>query len=197
VKGYGIVGSPKKNGNVDLLVSRVLEGIKSRGAETEKVYLNDSDVMPCQSCSTDPYPRYCFFDDDMKLIYAALESCDIIVLGSPVYFDTVSAQTKLMIDRCNCLMPYVEQPDGTYKFERRIKKQKKGVFIAVAGKDQEFETIQTTVNGFFKWANIQLIETILYPHEGEFGCVRKDKEKMAHAFDVGVRILKDVMNSSQ
>ena len=56
-----------------------------------------------------------------------LESCDGIVLGSPVYFDTVSAQTKLMIDCCNCLMPYVEWADGTLEFERRIRKRNKGV----------------------------------------------------------------------
>ena len=90
MKVCGIVGSPKKNGNVDLLVSQVLKGASSQGAETEKLYLNDLDIKPCQSCGVDPYPRYCLFGDDMKLVYAALESCDIIVLGSPVYFDTVS-----------------------------------------------------------------------------------------------------------
>jgi multimeric flavodoxin WrbA len=50
----------------------------------------------------------------MKQIYDALETSDVIVLGSPVYFDTVSAQVKLMIDRSNCLMPYVRKADGTF-----------------------------------------------------------------------------------
>jgi len=71
----------------------------------QKIYLNDLHVKPCQSCGVDPHPKYCLFDDDMQLIYNALESNDVIVLGSPVYFDTVSAQVKLVIDRCNCLMP--------------------------------------------------------------------------------------------
>lgn len=190
MKVCGIVGSPKKKGNVDLLVSHVLKGAESQGAQTHKVYLNDLHMNPCQSCGTDPYPKYCRYDDDMALIYDALESCDAIVLGSPVYFDTVSAQTKLVIDRCNCLMPYVEQADGTFRFERRMLKRKKGVFIAVAGTDQEFDTIQTTVKGFFVWANIELVETILYPHEGGFGCVKEDKKRMKHAFEVGVRIAK-------
>lgn len=193
MKGSGIIGSPIKHGNVDLLVSQVLKGASSQGAKTHKIYLNDMRIKPCQSCGVDPYPKYCIFDDDMKEVYTALESCDAIVLGSPVYFDTVSAQTKLMIDRCNCLMPYIERADGTSGFERRTKKRKKGIFIAVAGTDQEFNTIQTTVKGFFNWANIELVETILYAHDdNELGGVKNDKEKMDQAFEVGVRIAKQL-----
>jgi len=157
----GIIGSPKKNGNVDQLVSQILKGAKSRGAKTHKIYLNDLSIKPCQSCGVDPYPKYCLFDDDMKEVYDALQSYDAMVLGSPVYFDTVSAQVKLMIDRCNCLMPYVKHADGTFGFERRIEKRKKGIFVAVAGTNQEFDTIQTTVRGFFSWANCELTETFL------------------------------------
>ena len=191
MKVCGIVGSPKKNGNVDLLVSQVLKGATSQGARTQKIYLNDLNIKPCQSCGVDPHPKYCLFDDDMKLIYDALESYDAIVLGSPVYFDTVSSQTKLMIDRSNCLLPYIKRPNGTYGFERRIDKRKRGVFITVAGTDQEFNTILTTVKGFFNWANIELIETILYAHDdNEVGSVRKNEERMARAFEIGVRIVK-------
>lgn len=179
-----------------MLVSQVLKGAASQGVETRKLYLNDLDIKPCQSCGVDPYPKHCLFDDDMKEIYALLEHCDAIVLGSPVYFDTVSAQTKLMIDRCNCLMPYVQKPDGTSGFERRIKKRKKGVFIAVAGPDQEFNTIQTSVKGFFNWANIELTETILYPNDSnELGGVKNNQELMNSAFEIGSRIVKTLLNS--
>jgi multimeric flavodoxin WrbA len=185
----GVIGSPKKNGNVDLLVSQVLKGASTQGAKTRKIYLNCLSIKPCQSCGVDPNPKYCLFEDDMKEIYSALETCDIIVLGSPVYFDTVSAQIKLMIDRCNCLMPHVERPDGTSGFERRVKKRKKGVFIAVAGVDQEFNTVLTTAKGFLNWANIELSETILYPHDdNELGGVKKDDRTMNRAFEVGARI---------
>jgi len=131
MKVCGIIGSPCKNGNVDLLVSQVLKGAASQGAKTCKIYLNSLKIKPCQSCGSDPYPKHCLFNDDMEQIYDALETSDIIVLGSPVYFDTVSAQVKLIIDRSNCLMPYVKKADGTSGFERRMKKQKKGIFIAI------------------------------------------------------------------
>ncbi len=190
MKVCGIIGSPKKNGNVDLLVSQVLKGASSQGAEIHKIYLNDLHIKPCQSCGVDPYPKYCLFDDDMKVVYDALQSCDATVLGSPVYFDTVSAQTKLMIDRCNCLMPYVKRSDGTFGFERRMKKLKKGVFIAVAGPEQEFNTIQTTVKGFLNWTNIELVETLLYPNNSnKLGGVKDNKKIMDQAFEIGVRIV--------
>jgi len=189
VRVCGIVGSPKKNGNVDTLVSEVLRGASSQGAETRKICLNDLQIQPCQSCGVDPRPKYCLFDDDMRTIYTMLQSCDAIVLGSPVYFDTVSAQTKLMIDRCNCLMPYVKRADGTFGFERRMKKRKKGVFIAVAGSDQEFNTIQATIKGFFNWANVKLVSTMLYSHDdSELGGAKSDKEEMREAFEIGAKL---------
>jgi multimeric flavodoxin WrbA len=193
LKVCGIVGSPCKNGNVDLLVSEVLKGAASEGAETCKLYLDDMSIRPCQSCGVDPYPQHCLFKDDMDGIYDALENSDAIVFGSPVYFDTVSAQSKLMIDRSNCLMPYVKKPDGTFGFERRIKRAKKGVFVVVSGKEQELGSILTTVKGFFIWTNIRLVETVTYPHDdNELGKVKTDTEKMRQAFDIGVRISEQV-----
>jgi multimeric flavodoxin WrbA len=190
VKVCGIIGSPRKGGNVDLLVSQVLKGANSQGAETYKIYLDDLAIKPCQSCGVDPNPKCCLFEDGMKMIYDALQCCDAIVLGSPVYFDTVSAQVKLMIDRSNCLMPYVKQSDGTFGFERRVKKRKKGVFIAVAGADQEFSAILTIVKGFFNWTNTELTDTILYPHEDdELGGVKKNNEKMNQAYETGIRLV--------
>jgi multimeric flavodoxin WrbA len=191
LKVCGIVGSPCKNGNVDLLVSEVLKGAASKGAETCKFYLNDMKIKPCQSCEVDPYPKHCLYTDDMEQIYDALENSDAIVLGSPVYFDTVSAQTKLMIDRSNCLMPYVKKADGTFGFDRRIKRLKKGVFVVVSGKEQELGSILTTVKGFFVWTNTEFVETISYPHDdNELGNVKKDTQKMRQAFDIGVQISK-------
>jgi len=185
----GLVGSPVKEGNVDLLVTRVLEGARSEGATTEKIYLNDLRIKPCQGCVEDPAPDYCLFDDDMEIVYRALDTCDVIVLGSPIYFDTVSAQTKLMIDRTNCLMPYVKREDGTYGFERRRKKRIRGVFIAVGGQDRDFTPMLTTIKGFFKWANIELVDKILYGQAAEErGAVKDDAKVMERAFELGARI---------
>jgi multimeric flavodoxin WrbA len=189
LKICGIVGSPRKNGNVDLVVSEILKGAASAGAETCKLYLNEMSIKPCQSCGVDPNPKHCLFKDDMEQIYDVLENSDAIVLGSPIYFDTVSAQVKLMIDRSNCLMPYVKKADGAFGFERRLKRRKRGVFVAVSGKDQELRTVLPTVKGFFNWTNTDLVETFSYAHDdNELGTIKKDWRKMKQAFDIGVKI---------
>ena len=188
MKVCGFVGSPVKKGNVDLLVSRVLEGAESEGADTQKIYLNDLKIKPCQGCLKDPDPEYCLFDDDMRMVYEALDMCDVIVLGSPIYFDTVSAQTKLIIDRSNCLNPYVQKEDGTHGFVRRKKRRNKGIFIAVGGQDRDHGPILATVKGFFRWANIDMVDKILYAGaEERRGAVGDEPEVMDRAFNIGAR----------
>jgi len=54
----GIVSSRNNNGNVDLLVSQVLKGAASQGAETHKPYLNDLNIKPCKRCGVNPYPLF-------------------------------------------------------------------------------------------------------------------------------------------
>jgi hypothetical protein len=94
-------------------------------------------------------------------------------------------------------MSIIKRPDGTYSFKRRIEKRKKGVFVAVAGPDQEFNTIQTTVKGFFNWANIELTETVLYQNDSnELGGVKNNQELMNRAFEIGSRMAKILLNSS-
>jgi multimeric flavodoxin WrbA len=191
MKITGFVGSPCKNGNVDLLVSQVLEGAATQGAETCKIYLNSLRIRPCQSCGIDPHPKHCLFDDDISQIFPALETSDVIVLGSPVYFDTVSAQVKLMIDRSNCLMPYAKKGDGANGFERRLKKQKKGIFVAVSGTDQDYKAILATIKGFFNWTNTTLAEIIYYAHDdNKLGGVKNNQAKMKQAFELGIKVSK-------
>jgi hypothetical protein len=93
-------------------------------------------------------------------------------------------------------MPYVERADGTLGFERRIKKRKRGVFVAVAGIDQELDTILTTVKGFFNWANIELNKAVFYRHDdNELGSVKNDKKTMNQAFEAGVQIAEQASRS--
>jgi len=127
----------------------------------------------------------------MNQIYDALETSDVIVLGSPVYFDTVSAQVKLMIDRSNCLVPYVKKADRTFEFERKLKKQKKGIFVVVSGTDQNYNAILASIKGFFNWTNTTLTETIYYAHDdNKLGSVKNDQAKMKQAFELGIKVSK-------
>lgn len=190
MKACGLVGSPINGGNVDRLVDRVLQGASSRGAIAGKLCLNDLSIQPCQSCGPRAQAGFCRFEDDMQQVYVALKESDIIVLGSPVYFDTVSAQTKLMIDRCNCLTALVGAGEGTLRFEQYPTSRKAGILVAVGGVGQDFGPIRETVAGFFAWVNADFVASILYAHDdNERGGVRMNREWMRRAFNAGVRIV--------
>jgi len=99
MKILGIVCSPRREGNTARLVEAVINGAKSRGSETEIFYFGDLKVNPCRACDSCELTGKCVQDDDMQLIYEALTGINVIVFGTPIYHDHVSAQAKIFIDR--------------------------------------------------------------------------------------------------
>ncbi len=98
-KILGIVGSPRKNGNTDILVDNVLLGVDSNNFETEKIYLGDLDFRGCIGCEGCAKTNKCIVKDDMQILYEKLDNAAAIVLGSPTYFYNVSSLTKIFLDR--------------------------------------------------------------------------------------------------
>jgi multimeric flavodoxin WrbA len=97
-----INGSPRKRGNSATLAQQVASGAEAADAQVETVFLHGMDIAPCNACdaclkSADPG---CVIADDMQDLYPKLKEADVIVIASPVYWFTVSAQTKLFMDRC-------------------------------------------------------------------------------------------------
>ena len=97
----GVVGSPRKNGNTEILVDEVLRGAKDAGATVEKIFLNELKILPCQSTCSEycKAKGNCKITDDMSSLYDKLYGSDCIVLGTPIYWWGPSAQMKAFIDR--------------------------------------------------------------------------------------------------
>ena len=101
-----VKGSPREAGNSARLAQQVAEGAQAAGAQVDSFYLHGMDISPCDACDAchaEPYGG-CIVDDDMQVIYPKLLDADAIVIASPVYWFTVSAQTKLYMDRCYALV---------------------------------------------------------------------------------------------
>ncbi len=93
-------GSPRKNGNSALLCQEFARGAKEAGNEVELIFLRDKKIAYCQACYyCKEHNGTCIIKDDMAQILDKLQACDIIVLASPVYFYSVNAQMKAVIDR--------------------------------------------------------------------------------------------------
>lgn len=93
-------GSPRKNGNSELLVNSFVEGAKLHN-EVEVMSIREYHVQPCCGCNACRIGsgKKCFQKDDMHLVFGKLSDADILVIASPVYFYGVSAQLKAVIDR--------------------------------------------------------------------------------------------------
>jgi multimeric flavodoxin WrbA len=107
-----ILGSPRKKGNSSTLAAQISRGAKSAGAEVETLFLQALKISPCRGCGTcqKPDSEGCAIKDNMQKVYPKLINADAWVIASPVYWFTMSAQTKIFMDRCYALTAYTENP---------------------------------------------------------------------------------------
>jgi multimeric flavodoxin WrbA len=95
----GIVCSPRKGGNTEILVKEALKVVQEAGGQTELILVAGKDIAPCDGCDKCREDGICKTRDYMQTIYHELELADGLILGTPVYFTNVSAQAKAIIDR--------------------------------------------------------------------------------------------------
>lgn len=102
----GINGSPNDDGNTAFLVRKVLQAAKEAGAATELLHvmdiLKDQDKPFCDVCSS-PCNESCYEDTRLEEAFETMAKADALVIGSPVYFGTVSAQLKAIFDKSRAL----------------------------------------------------------------------------------------------
>lgn len=99
-KVLAIVSSPRKGGNSELLVDEFVKGAQETGQEVEKVCLREKKIAPCIACEAClRNGGTCVQRDDMAEVLQKLIETDVIVLATPVYYYSVCAQLKTMIDR--------------------------------------------------------------------------------------------------
>jgi len=124
-----IYGSPRRKGNTSLLLKNAVKGAIEAGAEVEEIILRDLKMSPCLEIYGCKKTGRCVIQDDFQQVYDKLLSCQGLMLASPIFFYTVSAHTKILMDRCQSLWVKkywlkkntIESP----KFTR------KGLFISV------------------------------------------------------------------
>jgi len=92
-------GSPREKGNSSILAEKAAEGATAAGAEVESFTLHNMHIRPCDACDTCQETGVCVLMDDMQTLYPKLREAEAILIASPIYWFTISAQTKLFIDR--------------------------------------------------------------------------------------------------
>jgi NAD(P)H-dependent FMN reductase len=126
----------------------------------------------------------------MDPIYAALRDAHAVVVGSPVYFDGVSAPLKRVMDRCNCITPLVTTQGGRLELRALWPRTRRGAFVTSCSAHHPHELAERSVRGFLKWIGARWEETVAYRHEDDdLGSVTRHPELLAGARALGRRLI--------
>ena len=133
-----ICGSPRK-GNTEFILKRILTKAEDLGAKGELVLLREKRIEFCNGCLNCDSSGKCGIRDEMQLIYGRMEESDLIIFGSPTYFDSMSGLMKVFVDRLN---PYYSS-----------KKLSGKKMTVVATGQSDFSSIKKNIDGFQTLAN--------------------------------------------
>lgn len=186
----GISGSATPHSSTDILIKEVLRGAQIGRYETKFYRLNEMRILPCQACGKSPAPEYCFFHDDAYTLFERMATARAIILGSPVYFDSVSAQTKAFIDRSNCLRPADFSDMSKQSFKEPLFTGKQGGIVLVAGDYGKFDAALRVMRAFFIWAGIEIKFELKYTTENlHYGEAAGNKLLLEEAYNFGRQLV--------
>ncbi|MFC1819794.1 flavodoxin family protein [Thermodesulfobacteriota bacterium] len=177
----GIIGSPRKGGNTDLMVQKILEGASSKGSDTRTVYLNNLNIKGCQACMQCKTNEFrCAVEDDMQTLYPLIDSSDVLVLGSPIYIGYITGIMKTFIDRWYA---YSRVPE-----EKKLQPGKRIFLVFPYAREEEdlFNHVAKQVGQSFKFVFGAKVDSLMVPGVRAAGAVLKQEELLNNGFDIGV-----------
>ncbi len=185
MKVLGVMGSPRIRGNTDLLLDEALKGAQSAGAETEKINVDRLKITACKEIYHCLEDGTCPLKDDMTGLYDKILAADAIIIATPIFFYTVSAQLMAFISRCQALWA------RKYFLKNLDIPVKRGAFIAVGATKGAnlFEGPKLTINYFFKAINAEKKEELLIRSVDKKGEIKEHPEYLTQAFELGKRLV--------
>lgn len=182
------LGSARKGGNTEALLRQIIQGIEQYHGEYTFYRLPELDIHPCIGCGTCEKTGECIFKDDMQKIYKSIADADRIIIGSPIYFYNVTAQTKAFIDRCQTLW------SRKYLLRQKIGNtvDRRGYFVSVAATrgDKVFEGAKLTVRYGFDAMDCTFTDSLLFRGMDERGSVASNPDLMQKAADFGINLIR-------
>lgn len=169
--------SPRRGGNSDTLCDEFLRGATDAGHTVEKIFLKDKTINYCTGCSIcSLHGKPCPQKDDMPDILDKMLTADVIVMATPVYFYTMCAQMKTLIDRCCGL--YTQMTGKEFYF----------IVTAAENEQTKMERTIDTFQGFLDCLEDATIKGVIYGlgvwQIGEI----KDNVALAEAYETGRKI---------
>lgn len=184
MEAVAFLGSPRKGGNTDLLLQSAVKGMREEGIRVTTFNLNRMKIIPCQDCGGCEKTGKCIIKDDMLRIYRKIKAASRIIVASPIFFFGLSAQTKIMIDRCQSFWcekyllkkPLPEGPHG-----------RKGLLLLVGGMKKEtgVECAGATATAFFRTISVKEHRTLSFLGVDAKGAILEHPSAINQAFHAG------------
>ena len=189
MKVAAFFGSPRPEGNTDILLQEALKPIQAEGHEIVLFRLNALNIKPCQDCGGCTKTGKCVIPDGMAEIYDAIRTADRFIVASPIFFFSLSAQTKAMIDRCQAFwcekyLLHKDIPAGPHG--------RKGLLLVAAGmkKDDAVTCADTVAKIFFRTISVPKHETVSALGADAKGDVLNHPSALQKAQEAGERLLR-------
>ncbi len=180
-----IYGSPRRKGNTTVLLDHAVRGAVDAGGKIEKIVLRDQKMSPCLEIYGCKETGRCVIQDDFQKVHDQLLSCRALILASPIFFYTVSAHTKILMDRCQSLWVKRYWIDKVPYGQRNPRR--KGLFISVGATRGKklFDGTLLTVKYFFDVLDVELWKALLYRDLDFEGDVLKHPEYLQEVYEAG------------
>ncbi|MGD9153805.1 MAG: flavodoxin family protein [Gammaproteobacteria bacterium] len=187
-----IMASPRKGGNTELLTDELIKGINNgAGAEVDLVNLRDKDIVGCKEIYACEKTGRCVIPDSFDEIYEKLETCDCLVIATPIFFYAPPAQLKALIDRSQAffMRKYFLKDPVVPKDQ-----PKRPTYLLALGGTKGAKLFDATfliLEYFFDSLDLELKDSLLYRSVDKKGDILKHPTALKDAFELGVKIASD------
>ena len=185
IKIAAVFGSPRRKGNTSTLLNHAVSGARDAGAQVTEIVLRDLKMSPCLEIYGCKEAGRCVIKDDYGDIEELLQGIDGLMLASPIFFYTVSAHTKILMDRCNSLWVkkyWIEKkPFGQKNYPR------KGLFISVGSTKGKrlFDGALLSVKYFMDALDMELWKSLVFRGIETEGQIAESHAALEDAYEAG------------
>jgi multimeric flavodoxin WrbA len=183
------LGSPRPNGNSDILAGKVMDGARSAGVEVQRVELRGLDINPCSGCGRcwkDGRP--CIYRDDMTALYASIARSDVLLFATPVYWYGPTALMKGFMDR----LVVFNRPQGKPDIDG------KAALLVTVYEEEGRQAAEPLLKMFelsFRYLGLRFLDSLLVDGTGPKGAVLSKPQALERAAAIG-RSLAQARNSA-
>ncbi len=178
-----INGSPRKDGNTDILTDELLKSATEHGAAAEKIRLVKTKVKPCLECGGCDETGKCIIKDDGNELFDKIAEADYLVVGSPIFFYNITSITQAMVERSQaCWVRKYLLKKGPWGGKRR-----KGIFISVGATKGKllFDGVIRVMKYFFDAVDADYAGSLLYRNTEAKGAIARNEKAMEDVRELG------------